>query len=86
MALLEVVESSQEHLVDLRGELGKVRGALDRTDAVLAIADDTLSRAEDVIVQSRRWAPVVLGVIALVAVGAAAAVVIRRRRQGTPQD
>ncbi len=86
MALLEVVESSQEHLVDLRGELGKVRGALDRTDAVLAIADDTLSRAEDVIVQSRRWAPVVLGVIALVAVGAGAAVVIRRRRQGTPQD
>ncbi|GDX32310.1 hypothetical protein LBMAG15_12440 [Actinomycetes bacterium] len=86
MALLEVVESSQEHVVDLRHELDIVRGALDRTDAVLAIADETLTRAEDVIVQTRRWAPVLLGVLGLVAAGAAAAIVIHRRRKAALED
>ena len=79
MALLEVVETSQEHVVELRHELDKVRDALDRTDAVLAIADETLMRAEGAIIQSRRWAPVVLGVVGLLAVGVTVAIVIRRR-------
>ncbi|PHX61469.1 MAG: hypothetical protein CK552_00375 [Actinobacteria bacterium] len=86
MALLEVVESGQEHVVDLRHELDKVRDALDRTDAVLAIADETLTRAEEAIVQSRRWAPVLVGVVGLVAVGVAAAIISRRRRQAATQD
>ena len=42
MALLEAVETGQERVSDLRGELGRVRDALDRTDAVLAVADDSL--------------------------------------------
>ena len=79
MELLEVVETSQEHVVELRHGLDKVRDALDRTDAVLAIADETLLRAEGAIVKSRRWAPVVLGVVGLLAVGVTVAIVIRRR-------
>ena len=39
MELFEVVETSQEQVVELRHGLDKVRDALDRTDAVLAIAD-----------------------------------------------
>ncbi|MSO27934.1 MAG: hypothetical protein EXQ60_07755 [Candidatus Nanopelagicales bacterium] len=85
MALLEVVESGQEHVVDLRHELDKVRVALDRTDAVLAIADETLTRAEEAIVQTRRWAPVLVGGVGLVAVGVAAAIIIRRRQQAASQ-
>ena len=81
MALLEVVENGQEHVVDLRHELGKVRDALDRTDAVLAIADETLTRAEGAIVQSRRLAPVALVVFGVVAIGVVAMVIIRRRAQ-----
>ena len=83
MVLLEVVETSQEHVVELRHELDKVRDALDRTDAVLAIADETLMRAEGAIIQSRRWAPVVLGVVGLLAVGVTVAIVIRRRSDGS---
>ena len=79
MVLLEVVETSQEHVVELRHELDKVRDALDRTDAVLAIADETLMRAEVAIIQSRRLAPVVLGVVVLLAVGVTAVIVIKRR-------
>ncbi len=46
MSLLDVVESNQGHVTDLRENLGRVRSALDRTDAVLEVADETLERAE----------------------------------------
>lgn len=87
MALLEAVQSGEEGLGDLRTELTRVRRALDRTDAVLEFADDTLGRAETVIANSRRWVPVVIGVAAAVAVGATVLIVMRRRaRQGQSQD
>ncbi len=72
MALLEAVESGHAHVVDLRGELGRVREALDRTDAVLGVADDAFVRAESGIVATRRIAPiaaVALGVAALAVIG-----------------
>lgn len=82
MTLLEAVETGQERVGDLRQELDRARTALDRTDAVLAVADDTLGRAEVAITTSRRWGPV-LAIAVGVAVVAVVAVVVLRRRQAT---
>jgi len=89
MALLEVVQSSEEELGDLRSELSRVRRALDKTDAVLEFADDTLEKAEAVIVNSRKWAPIVVGVAGVVgvaAIGATVFLIIRKRRQRQRHD
>lgn len=80
MALLEAVENGQVRVTELRGEVDRARDALDRTDALLAVADDSLARAEVAIVTGRRWAPVVV-VLGVVVVGAAAFVVLRRMRR-----
>lgn len=81
MALLEAVQTGEEGLDDLRSELSRVRRALDRTDAVLEFADDTLERAELVIVNSRRWVPIVVGVASVAAIGATVFLVMRKRRR-----
>lgn len=81
MAILDVVETGHEHVVDLRHELERVRGALDRTDAVLGVTDDALERAEHAIETSRRLSPYVLTVVGVAAVGVAAYLVWRSRRQ-----
>lgn len=72
MAILEAVEVGHSHVVDLRGELDRVREALDRTDAVLGVADGALLRAETGIAATRRVAPYVavgVGVAAVIVVG-----------------
>ena len=79
MALLEVVENGQENVVALRRELSKVREALDRTDSILGVDDDTLARAESAIVHSRRWAPLVLAAMGAVVVGVGVVIVLKRR-------
>jgi len=87
MALLEVVESSQGRVNDLRHELEKARVALDRTDAVLGAADEGLVKAESAIVTTKKWTPVgfvVLGAIVVVGVGAV--VVLRKRRKHDAYD
>lgn len=83
MALLEAVESGQMRVEDLRHELDRARDAVDRTDAVLAVADDTLERAEVAIVASRRWGRLVVLAAGVVAVGAVAFVVIKRHRRSS---
>lgn len=81
MAILDVVESGHGHVTDLRHELGRVRDALDRTDAVLGVTDDALVRAEHAIETSRRVAPVVFAVVGVAAVAVVAAVVWRSRQR-----
>lgn len=85
MAILEVVESGHGHVTDLRHELDRVRDALDRTDAVLAVTDDTLAKAESAIVSTRKVAPYVAAGVVF-AVVAVAAVVVWRRRQRHDED
>ena len=80
MSLLDVVESNQGHVTDLREELGRVRAALDRTEAVLGVADDTLERAEVAIKTSRTWGPIVLAVLGAAVIGAGVVIVMRKRR------
>ena len=79
MSLLDVVESNQGHVTDLREELGRVRAALDRADAVLGVADETLERAEVAIKSSRTWGPIVLAVLGAAVVGVGVVIVMRRR-------
>ncbi len=79
MDLLEVVESGQERVSDLREELDRAREALDRTDAVLAFTDASLERAEVAIVAGRRWGRIAAVAVGLVVVGVVAYVVIKRR-------
>lgn len=81
MAILEVVETGHEHVTDLRHELGRVREALDRTDAVLGVTDEALMRAEQAIESSRRVAPYVLAVVGVAALAVTAAAVWRTRRR-----
>jgi hypothetical protein len=81
MAILEAVETGHGHVTDLRHELDRVRGALDRTDAVLGVTDDARARAENVIEASRRVAPVVLTVLGVAAVAVAAVLVLRARQR-----
>lgn len=79
MALLEAVEAGQVHVTDARHELDRVREALDRTDAVLGVADGALEKAESAIVTGRHWAPYVAIGIGVAAVAVVALVVWRRR-------
>ena len=79
MSLLDVVESNQGHVTDLRENLGRVRSALDRTDAVLEVADETLERAESAIKTRRTWGPIVLAVLGAAVVGVGVVIVMRRR-------
>ncbi len=80
MALLEAVVDGHTHVVELQGELARVRDALDRTDAVLAVADRTLTQAEHAIEESRRIAPYVAGAFALVVASGIAFAIWRSRR------
>lgn len=81
MTLLDVVQTGEEQIGDLREELGRFRAVLDRTDAVLNFADESLEKAEVVIASSRRWVPIVIGVVGVAAVGATVYLVLRRRRR-----
>jgi hypothetical protein len=85
MSLSDVVESNQEHVTDLREELGRVRAALDRTDAVLGVADETLERAEVAIKSSRTWGPIVLAVLGAAVIGAGVVIVMRKRRHSADE-
>ena len=85
MAILEMVETGHGHVTDLRHELDRVREALDRTDAVLAVTDDTLVKAESAIESTRRATPFLLVGVGL-AVAGAVAIVVWRRRQRRDQD
>ena len=86
MALLDVVGTGQERVNELRTELDRARVALDRTDAVLAVADGTLERAEAAITSGRRWGPVLAVVLGAAVVGAVAFIVIRRRSRREAAD
>lgn len=85
MSLLDVVESNQGHVTDLREELGRVRAALDRTDAVLGVADETFERAEVAIKSSRTWGPIVLAVLGAAVIGAGVVIVMRKRRHSAAE-
>ena len=85
MAILEMVETGHGHVTDLRHELDRVRDALDRTDAVLAVTDDTLVKAESAIESTRRATPFLLVGLGLAVVGVAA-IVLWRRSQRNADD
>jgi len=65
-SVIDALDESHAKLVD-------VRAVLERADSALAVADEVVVRAEEVLETGRRVLPVVLvaaGVVALVGVGA----------------
>jgi len=81
MALVETVQEQQVRVEELRHHLGRVRDALDQTDAVLGAAEETLERAEIVIEQGRRALPVLAVGLVAVAVGVGVVLWLRRRSE-----
>ena len=81
MTFTDVMEANQSHVTDLREDLSRVRSALDRTDAVLGVANETLERAEIAIKSGRRWGPLVLTVLGAAVLGAGVVILMSRRRQ-----
>ena len=79
MAVLEAIVDGQHRVDDLRVDLGKVRRALDNTDAVLGIADEGLVIAEDVVEEARKAMPVIIVATALITAAAIGVVIYRRR-------
>lgn len=80
MSLLEAVADGHAHVMEVQGELGRVRDALDRTDHVLTVVDHTLTQAEHAIEESRRLFPFVVGAVAVVVAGGVAFAIWRSRR------
>lgn len=80
MSVTETLNHRQQQIEGARDEVAQLQEALDRTDSVLAHADDALAGAQQVAEQTRRVAPAIAVVLA-VAVGATIAVVIVRRRR-----
>lgn len=89
MSVVEQLHTSAANVEGVRDGLGRLRGALEQTETVLDVADDVLGKA-DVVLESaaealetsRRWAPraaVVLGVVAVAALGVIVVVRLRRR-------
>ena len=81
MALMEVIADGQVRVETLREELGKVRHALDNTDAVLGVADNSLEIAEEVIEEARKVLPVLIAVTIAITATAATIYLLRKRNQ-----
>ena len=79
MALMEAIADGQVRVETLREELGKVRHALDNTDAVLGVADNSLEIAEEVIEEARRWMPVIIAASVAITATAVTVYFLRKR-------
>jgi hypothetical protein len=89
MSVVTQLHSTAANVEGVREGLGRLRGALEQTESVLTIADDVLGRTDEVlesaaeaIETSKRWAPraaVVLGVVAVAAIGVVVVMRLRRR-------
>ena len=79
MALMEAIADGQVRVETLREELGKVRHALDNTDAVLGVADNSLEIAEEVIEEARKVLPVIIAVGVAITATAVTVYLLRRR-------
>lgn len=91
MSLVEELTASSVRVEELREGLGRVRDVVEQADSVLLVADEVLGKADDILLQatdaleqSKRWAPrvaLVVGVIAVAAVGTIVVLRLRRRER-----
>ena len=89
MSVVEQLQSTAANVEGVREGLGRLRGALEQTESVLTVADEVLGRTDDVLESaaealesSKRWAPraaLVLGVVAVAAIGVVVVIGLRRR-------
>ena len=93
MSVVEQLQSTAANVEGVREGLGRLRGALEQTESVLTVADEVLGRTDEVLESaaealetSKRWAPraaLVLGVVAVAAIGV---VVVMRLRKRNDED
>ena len=93
MSVVEQLQSTAANVEGVREGLGRLRGALEQTESVLTIADEVLGKTDEVLESaaealetSKRWAPraaLVLGVVAVAAIGV---VVVMRLRKRDDED
>ena len=93
MSVIEQLQSTAANVEGVREGLGRLRGALEQTESVLAIADEVLGMTDDVLDSaaealetSKRWAPRAALVVGVVAVAAIGVVVVMRLRKRTPDE
>ncbi|TEX50657.1 MAG: hypothetical protein B7C55_09705 [Actinomycetales bacterium mxb001] len=93
MSLVEELTASSVRVEELREGLGRVRDVVEQADSVLLVADEVLGKADDMILQatdaleqSKRWAPRVALVVGVMAVAAIGAVVVLRLRRRERED
>lgn len=89
MSVVEQLHSTAANVEGVRDGLGRLRGALEQTESVLTIADEVLGKTDEVIESaaealetSKRWAPraaLVLGVVAVAAIGVVVVMRLRKR-------
>jgi hypothetical protein len=80
VSVIETLEHQQHQVGVLRADLANVQSIVDFSEQALDRADAALERATVVVEQTRRRAPRVALVVGAVAVVAAVAVVVWRRR------
>lgn len=93
MSVVEQLQSTAANVEGVREGLGRLRGALEQTESVLGIADEVLGKTDEVLESaaealetSKRWAPraaLVLGVVAVAAIGV---IVVMRLRKRNDED
>ena len=93
MSVTDQLLTAATQVEGVRDGLGRLRDVLEQTDSVLTVADDVLGRADDVlghaaeaVEQSKRWAPRVVVVVGVVAVAAVGAFVVMRMRRRSQED
>lgn len=86
MSVTALLETQQERVELLESKLDQVAEVVDTSRAVLAQADDALARAEVAVIEARRRAPAVIGVVVAVTAVAVVAFVVMRRRRAAEQD
>ena len=89
MSVVEQLQSTAVNVEGVREGLGRLRGALERTESVLTIADEVLGMTDDglesaaeALETSKRWAPraaIVLGVAAVAVIGVVVVMRLRKR-------
>ena len=86
MTVMETLSESQDRVEEFREELGKVRHALDNTDAVLGVAEGGLELAEEAIEEARRALPVIVTVTVVVTAVVVGAYLWRRRSKSKDEQ
>jgi hypothetical protein len=78
-------QSVIDALGDSHDKLVEVRSVLERADSALAVADEVVVRAEEIIEKGRRSLPIVLAAVGVLAIVGTGVYVWRKRAQASAE-